>query len=380
MQQSYRMYRCFGLGIAIFVALCISSVMAQTPSTEASQSEFARLYDEIIAIRESGAEVPSDLYDRYFELQKKLTPIWDSRGSDRPLDEGMDGCPGLLIIQPQPGTPMNYFDAGQTNTRRNDCTFPRCRQGRDVMYKLELNHPEWLEISTCGSEFDTYLCIYRDSCCADTASRIAFNQDAPQICGPRALQAAISRCFLLSGTYFITLDGANTGAYGYYQFRVRSITDSSCFPPEPPDSCTAGYFTHVEAEFPNDGVCEASIQVNCEEGYCGIIDRLGDRDVYRFIVPNYYPVVLSLYADDTPNRSGYRQGLDPMLRLFEGPACDHPLYTNDNVNTEYPDISGNDARITTMLLRPGTYWLEVTGNNSVGPYEFFIHCISEPTR
>jgi hypothetical protein len=254
--------------------------------------------------------------------------------------------------------------------KQNDCTFPRCRSGKDVHYQLVLHHPEWLLISTCGSEYDTYLCIFRDSCCADVASRVLINQDAPQICGANTRQAAISACFLVSGTYYITLDANDPGTTGQYMFDIRSVPDSIC---EVPIPCTEGYEQHLEGEHVNDGVCESGTLVECGDGYCGAIDRLGDRDVYFFTLSSCSTVTLSAFAHDTPGRSGYHQGLDPVLRLFSGTACDHPIYTNDNV-TGYTDIFGNDARIVTGPLRPGVYWLEITGDETTGKYEFLITC------
>jgi hypothetical protein len=373
MHHTFNLCRLFGSGLVILLAvLCIGTAAAQTPVAPDLKTEFDRLFDQIVTLRDADLEVPQALYDRYFELQRNLYPIPDERHPGGQLDQAMDGCPGTVITQPPPGQLLNFFDAGQTNNAHNNCAVPRCRAGRDVHYQLVMNHPEWLLISTCGTLYDTYLCVFRDSCCADTTRRVLVNQDAPQICGTNALQAAISACFLMSGTYYITLDGANTGAYGDYQFRVQSVPDSVC---EVPRSCTQGYEQHVEAQHPNDGVCESGTFVECGDGYCGEIDRLGDRDVYYFTLTNCAVVTLSAFADDTPGRSGYERGLDPVLRLFSGTACDHPIYTNDNVLTNYTDILGNDARIVTSGgLRAGVYWLEITGNATTGKYEFLITC------
>jgi len=373
MHHTFQLCRLFRTGLAALCALLfVSAACAQTVVTPDLSAEFDRIFNEIVTLRDAGSEVPAALYDRYFELQRNLYPLPDERHPGGQLDAGTDGCPGTVITQPPPGQLMNFLDNGQTFTAHNNCAYPRCRQGRDVHYQLVMNHPEWLLISTCGSLFDTYLCIFRDSCCADTAARVLFNQDAPLICGPNATQAAISACVLLSGTYYITLDGANAGSNGQYAFSVQSVPDSVC---EVPIPCTQGYEQHIEAEHPNEGVCETGTSVECGDGYCGQIDRLGDRDVYYFTLTDCAVVTLSAFADDTPGRSGYHQGLDPVLRLFSGTACDHPIFTNDNVLTSYPDIFGNDARIvTTGGLRAGIYWLEVTGGTTTGKYEFLITC------
>ncbi|MCX6600276.1 MAG: hypothetical protein NT025_01780 [bacterium] len=373
MHHTFNLCRLIGSGlVALLVVLLVGTASAQTAAAPDLKTEFDRIFAQIVTLSDADLEVPQALYDRYFELQRNLYPIPDERHSGGQLDQGMDGCPGTVITQPPPGQLLNFYDDGQINFMHDNCTYPRCRRGNDVHYQLVMNHPEWLLISTCGSVYDTYLCVFRDSCCADTAARVMVNNNAPQICGTNALQAAISACFLLSGTYYITLDALNSGTTGDYQFRVQSVPDSVC---EVPIPCTQDS-EHVEAQHPNDGVCESGTRVECGDGYCGAIDRLGDRDVYYFTLSSCKVVTLSAFADDTRGQSGYNRGLDPALRLFSGPACDHPIYTNDNVGTTYPDdIAGNDARIvTTGELRAGTYWLEITGNTTTGKYEFLITC------
>jgi hypothetical protein len=373
MHHTFKLCRRMGIGLAaLLLVMWAGSVAAQSTVNTSVQSEYERLYEQIISLRDSGQDVPHELYDRYFELQRQLYPVPEERYPAGQTDQASDGCPGTTITQPARGTPMNFLDAGQTNNAHNSCAYPSCRQGRDVMYKLVLNHAEWLLISTCGSMFDTYLCVFRDSCCGDTTRRVFFNQDAPELCGRLMLQAAIDTCFLYSGTYYITLDGANAGAYGDYVFRITGRPDRICETPVP---CTQGYYQHIESEHPNEGVCETATVVECGDGYCGTIDRLGDRDVYRFTLTQCAVVTLSAFGNDTPGQSGYHQGLNPALRLFSGPACDHPIYTNDNVLNSYPDIQGNDARIvTTGGLRAGSYWLEITGVATTGKYEFLITC------
>ena len=332
MYRTFNLYRLIGTGfVAVALVFCVGFAAAQTATLPGNtQADLDRIYYQIVSLRDADLEVPAELYQQYFALQKILNPVNEYRGREGHLDQAMDGCPGTLITQPAPGTVFSFFDAGQTNNANNNCTYdslyPKswCRRGRDVHYKLVMNHPEFLRISTCGSRFDTYLCIFKDSCCAfDSTLRFASVQDNNGVvCGAtERLTAVLDTCFLMAGTYYITLDGANQGAFGDYQFRITGLPDRPC---EAPIPCTQGYFAHSEAQHPNEEVCESAVTVNCGDGYCGVIDRIGDRDVYRFTLTDCAVVTLSAFANDTPARSGYHKGLNPMMRLFAGPACDHP--------------------------------------------------------
>lgn len=353
----------FGIGILLFPVLAVN---AQTPDP---QAEYARLFEEIETLKAAGGEISAELYEQYFAVEQQLFPSEPDRSRDDQLDEGSNTCPGLRIVQPAVGQPFNFRDTGQTYTRTNNCS--NCRGGRDVFYQLELDRPAWLEISTCGSMFDTYLCVYQGSCCGTGATALFSNDNNPTLCGTNSLKAALSVCFVEAGTYYIVLDGYNIAASGHYALTIRDLPANPCGPIVIPE-CPADYLRHAEGN--DEDVCVSATMAGCGQGWCGAVDMLGDRDVYRFVLEIPSIVTLSAYANDTPGRSGYTRGLNPRLNLFAGPSCDHAIYANDNFNGTAPNPVGNDSRIVTRCLSPGVYWAELAGGATSGRYELTIEC------
>jgi hypothetical protein len=370
MSQKRTIYR-FGLTAIMLVLAMSGFAWAQTPSATSSVAvnDLDRSWREIQMLKSNGQDIPSSLYDRYFELERQVYPdrYSETGALQGHLDQALDACPGLIFTQPDTGH-FSFVDYGQTYTSRDDCR--QCRSGRDVVYQMVLVRPQWLQISTCGSGFDTYLCIYKDSCCTPGRIPFAFNDDNTTICGAHSLKAAINMCFIDPGTYYIVLDGYNFAAAGHYAFSVTSIEDSVC-----------GFTPEVVCPFPtladvaNEAPCDPSTAVTCPGGYCGIIDQLGDLDVVNFTLPECAVVTLSVYANDTPGRSGTGHGLNPQLTLFTG-SCDHPIAENDDYNGTLPGQPVlHDSRIVTECLRGhAEYWCQISGVASVGPYEFTIDC------
>jgi hypothetical protein len=361
---------------AVLLLFAVPITNAQTagnPSAETTRA-YVQAWNEIQALKQSDSDIPADLYERYFSLEALIYPPDTDRGrQDGHLDQGLDGCPGYLVTQPVNGE-LFFDDYGQTDNAQNDCGSPACRSGRDVMFTIDLNHAAWLQITTCGSRFDTYLCVYKDSCCVAT-QRVFRNDDSP-LCGSNSIYAAIDTCFSEPGRYYVVLDGWGVGAWGHYGFHIRTDTTRDCSNRQNEPECPPNYLTHNEDG--DEAVCEYAKTTPCPAGWCGLIDPRGDLDVYKFSLTQCSMVTMSLYANDTPEKTGYHNGLNPTLRLFQGAACDHPLYINRDVNTQYNDIVGHDSRIVTQCLPAGDYWCEVSGDTSAGPYEFTIGCTPCP--
>jgi hypothetical protein len=288
---------------------------------------------------------------------------------------GTDECPGKMITIPAP--PDSFLDAGNTNNMRTNCF--ACGSddpggpGRDVFYYFDLERPTYLHISTCGSAYNTLLCLFKDSCCSGTRVPDVRNDDDTLRCPEHPNNATISTCLINPGRYFLVVTGPNAGGYGSYQLVVKELPNQECGH-NPPIPCTYGDSVHVEGV--DEAVCEHAFRdiPTCPRGYCGAIDRRGDRDVFSFTLTECKTETLSVFGNDTPGRSSTGGTLNPRLRLFAGPACDHPLYTNDDYNGTEPDPVGTDSRIIAECLRPGTYWVEISGDTTVGKYEFYLNC------
>ncbi|MCC6476149.1 hypothetical protein IT157_03765 [bacterium] len=207
----------------------LSSTQSSDVVTQSAEAEFDALLGQISKMDEQGIDVPQEVYDRYFELEAQLHPEYyeqSARGHAVVLDELEDVCPGTLVEGPEEGT-MTYSVCGQTYNANNDCTYPDCRYGRDVVVRLEVENFQPILITTTGSRFDTYLCLYMDECCGEEGAVVLErNNNAPNLCNGQFLAAGIQRC-VFQGTYYIVLDGASPAARGSYCLNI-TLLDEFC--------------------------------------------------------------------------------------------------------------------------------------------------------
>jgi hypothetical protein len=163
-------------------------------------------------------EVPQEMYDFYFKLEQATHPeLYSERGTVITLDQNADRCPGTLLFGPEEED-IVIRTCGSTLAASNDCSYPNCRYGRDVVMQLEVFGFDAITISTAGSSFDTYLCMYEDVCCdegGESRSLYESNDNNPSICNGQRLAAGISTC-VSPGTYYLVLDGASPAARGSY--------------------------------------------------------------------------------------------------------------------------------------------------------------------
>ncbi|MBK6767132.1 MAG: hypothetical protein IPG71_12795 [bacterium] len=338
------------------------------------------VYQQIEDLKANNQDVPEELYNRYYELDRRLHPEAYPRLEGNPLDELSDVCPGILVTGPDSGVVWTYSTSGQTTNKANDCSYyiadpgRRCRYGRDVFLRLEVLYRDSITISTRGPGFDTYLCLWTGGCCADpNAVPYVSNDNNPELCGiPLTQQAGIAQCFD-PGVYYICLDGATTAAQGAYRLTI-SFYGNSCIYPNNEPECPANFEEHTEDQ--PEGCDMYSTSITCGMGYCGQIDQAGDLDVYALNVMNCpREVTISVYADDTPGRTGFEGGLNSFLRIWPV-TCEAPLATNNDFNGADSDPYGTDSQLT-VTLDPGTYFFEVTGAEATsGPYEFYVSCTS----
>ena len=160
----------------------------------------------------------------YYAFDRQVNPqFYVERQEDGALDELTDGCPGPLIDGPPAGEYMIYTTCGQTNTATNDCTYPGCRYGRDVFAMIQTQGYDWIRITTTGSTFDTYLCLYVGNCCGlPGAYKVGENNNNPSLCNGQRLNAGMQGCLYFGpGTYYIVLDGAGPAAFGHYCLTVE---------------------------------------------------------------------------------------------------------------------------------------------------------------
>ena len=181
-------------------------------------------YQNIQRDEVNNVDVSEDVYDFYFRAEQLAHPeFYDYRDAAGTLDQFDDACPGTVIEGPDFGE-MFVTSTGSTMTVNNDCSYPSCRLGRDVMVNLNIYYPCLVTITTAGSSFDTYLCLYEDNCCdGDNDFLVDFNNNDPYLNNGQRLAAGLQLC-LDPDDYYIVLDGASPAARGSYRLSI-SIED-----------------------------------------------------------------------------------------------------------------------------------------------------------
>jgi len=169
---------------------------------------------------QNNIDAPEDVYDFYFHAEQLVHPeYYDNRDVAGTLDQFADACPGTEINGPDFGE-MFVTSTGSTMTVNNDCSYPSCRLGRDVMVQLNINYDCLVTITTAGSAFDTYLCLFEDNCCdSDNDFLVASNNNDPSLNNGQRLAAGLQIC-LEPDDYYIVLDGASTAARGSYRLSI----------------------------------------------------------------------------------------------------------------------------------------------------------------
>jgi len=150
--------------------------------------------------------------------------------SDKPdgnlILQGGESCADAAVI-----TSLPYNDTGTTSGALNDldevCPYSG-GTAPDVVYSYTPAADMLVDVSLCGSSYDTRLWIYAGTC--DTGNRIACNDDD---CG---LQSMLHSVPLTAGeTYYIVVDGysSSSGAYVIDVTEVAPPPQMACCMPGP---------------------------------------------------------------------------------------------------------------------------------------------------
>lgn len=189
---------------------------------ESSATEIlAGAYQQIMWYETQQLDVPEALYDFFFKYEALVQPELNPERTEgrNVLDEFADLCPGTVIEGPDGGD-LTVTSYGQTNNATNNCTYPNCRFGKDVVVQLEVQSSNFIRVTTTGSRFDTYLCLYEAGCCGELGStKIVENNNNPGLCDGQLLAAGFQTC-VDPGTYWLVLDGAGVAARGSYALTI----------------------------------------------------------------------------------------------------------------------------------------------------------------
>jgi len=226
-----------------------------------------------------------------------------------PLDQGGDVCASATVI---PSIP--YTDAGTTVGYTDNYLTP-CYSGGsspDVVYRFTPNMDMTLDVSLCGSMFNTVLSIWRGCPGSDEPIMLCCNDDSPD-CAPQSCCAGFN--FVRNITYFIVVDGA-AGESGNYQLVMDYSVMPSCFVGLGCVTCPSGANYENElcpATYPDPNAGPACFgsgyeTINCGETMCGKATHtntwqdkdaywitLHQRDSIRFCVVAEFDVSITLY-------------------------------------------------------------------------------------
>ncbi len=257
-----------------------------------------------------------------------------------------DTCSDPWII-----TSMPFSGAGSTCGFNNDanggCEPYGLGNAPDVVYSFTPAQQMQVDISLCGSNYDTVLYVFEGSC---AGSPIACNDD--HSVPPCGLQSQIDSLLLQPGaTYYIVVDGFN-GSCGDYVLAVNRT-------PIPGDDC-GNPLTIYSLPFSNTrNSCNFTSNAG---GYCAADNGAPDV-VYVFVPDHHMQVDISLCG------STY----DTALYVFKDFCMGTPIACNN-------DDCGSQSQIETLLLKANTtYNIVVDGNDSAcGNYNLSVTKVLPP--
>ncbi len=129
------------------------------------------------------------------------------------VEEDRDNCPGREIEN------IPFYITGNTDFSNNTFTGCEFADNHDDIYRFIPESTALLDVSTCGSSFNTALQIYAspDGTCSNLVA-LACNDNT---CG---LQSKLTYQFIADSTYFIVVDGVGY-EHGNYQLSLTRPND-----------------------------------------------------------------------------------------------------------------------------------------------------------
>ncbi|NUO18501.1 hypothetical protein HUU59_03550 [bacterium] len=215
----------------LLVSVCALAGMAQAGGTpnpyglafgrSSAEEILDGAYRYIQQLDQDQLDVPQDVYDFYFAFDRLVNPhFYESREGHVSLDQDSDTCPEERI-EFDGEEDVTIVTCGTTRYAANDCTFPYCRNSRDVFVHLDFDNWGLLRVTTTGSAFDTYLCLWEDNCCGNNESMPdVYNNNNPYLCNGQRLAAGFEYC-VDDDNYILVLDGAGPAAFGSYCLTIE---------------------------------------------------------------------------------------------------------------------------------------------------------------
>lgn len=192
-----------------------------------------------------------------------------------------------------------------------------------------------LEISLCGTPWDTYLRVFEGAGpCDGNTTTIATNDDNFTVCGSSASYILLP---VTSGTNYIVLVEGYSANEGEYTLNI------GCTAPCDPVVCDGT----PEVEPNGDGASANTIA--CEDTVCGetsVVGGVRDLDYFELILANDAIVTATLDVD----------AFDGYLWFYDSDATTVIEFADDNLFCE-------DESLVTPCLPAGTYYVAVASAN-----------------
>ncbi|MCC6951365.1 MAG: hypothetical protein IT433_07955 [Phycisphaerales bacterium] len=265
-----------------------------------------------------------------------------------------DNCANAQTV----GNGTYYFDSTNATTDGPDACLAagQTQITKDVWFRYTTPNCDALNpltISTCGTNLDTKIAIYDNSCPTAAGSQLACNDDSTT-CGSGSLQSYLSFNATPNTTYLIRVGGYN-GAGGLGAVSILS----DCAPPGPPanDLCANAFWIAAGvATNTNTGATPTQSAATFSDvipsGVCGSAGT--SPDVWF----KYRPLTSGSVSASTCGSAG---SYDTVLEAYSG-ACGAMtrLACND-------DTCGLLSTVTFNGVAGTTYYIRVTGyNGAVG--------------
>jgi hypothetical protein len=259
-----------------------------------------------------------------------------------------DACPGTVVSY------IPYTDTGNTSCATGSGTGTTCGAGgnpSDVWYRVQPQCDGWVDVSLCGSSYDTVLEIwyqYYPPNCGGAMNLLDCNDD---YCG---LQSFIHTYFYHSNYYYVRVTGYNVAAGPYtlnitpsvagdncsnaisiasLPFSATGNTDcvspdfSGCYDFGAPDMiysytpaschvcraslCGSGYDTQIFVR--SGGACPGDWIIACNDDYCGLqsqVDFNATAGVTYYIIVSAYFNLSGPYVLNVSNVGGFTPATD----------------------------------------------------------------------
>ncbi len=275
-----------------------------------------------------------------------------------------DTCTGALELS-----------CGQTLTGNNeeaeDDVLPAadCGDGGDagyfkgVWYKITTTSAGSLSLETCGSDFDTYMRVYKGADCDNLTECVGYSDD-----GDNCDDNGSSMSFVVeeNDTYYILLGGYSETSYGDY-----TIT-ATCFEPAANDTCAA------------------AIELTCGETVTGNTSGASDDEVPAVSCDgddpdygNFRGVWYKITAESAGSMvvSSCGSDFDTYMRVYKGDDCDN-LTECMGANDDGDNCDDVGSTISFTTEEDATYYILLSGlgEESFGNFTLTAECYEPATN